>query len=257
MSTVSFAPLWYPQKISWIFPGEHYDAPLESIRSRHARSFLQSVDTFLVEQNLRLELGPCDYSEYERFLQLYRERISEKGFDALANESWYAEKTAEGKTVEKVFLYSGEELLGGKILTVREDGIRSAFKASKQPKLFALKHNVSIGLILDYLAIRQYGAQHPELLTAGTSRNLFGVTNTIGYLIFKLRMGYIPQVVLEQTIFKQSIELPKQALWLTFLSETAATNLPLKLYSSGKIEEFPQYVELLKLIQPEPLELSR
>lgn len=257
MSTVSFAPFWYPQKISWIFPSEHFDAPLEAVRSKHARSFLHSVDAFLAEHNWRLEIGPCDYSEYELFLQLYRERISEKGFDVLATESWYAEKIAEGKTIEKVFLYSGEELLGGKILTVREDGIRSAFKASKQPKLFALKHNVSIGLILDYLAIRQYGAQHPKLLTAGTSRNLFGITNTIGYLIFKLRMGYIPQVVLEETIFKQSIELPEQLLWLTFLSETATPNQPLKLFSSGKIEEFPQYVELLKFIQPEPLELSR
>ncbi len=253
MSTIHFTPLWRPQKISWIYSVTSNKSVLENIQSKNARKFLRGIDDFLKDNHFEISAGICSRAEYEEFLQLYNERVDARGFESIANLGWYKAKEREGKTVEKLFIKQNGVLVGGKIITVIDGQIRSSFKASLQLPIFQKIHNSSLGLILDYLMLEHYIKRNPRLLTAGSSRNLFGVINTVGYLIFKLRMGYQPMVINPDTTFEQSTPTPNQPVWFTFLSQTPKINQPLNLFCSGDSSEVPLLPELQKLTSFEKL----
>lgn len=254
MSTIHFTPLWRPQKISWVYPIDSTKTVLETIRSKHAQKFLATVSDFLVANNFQVSTGTCNPKDYQEFLQLYNERINARGFESLATVEWFYAKKKEGKTVEKLFIKQNGVLVGGKIITVIDRQVRSSFKASLQLPIFQKLRNASLGLILDYLMLEHYIKTKPMLLTAGTSRNLFGVINTIGYLVFKLRIGYLPKVINPDTTFEQSTPTPNQPVWFTFLSQTPKINQPLNLFCSGDSSQLPLLTELQKLTSFEKLE---
>ncbi len=254
MSQISFQPLWRPQKISWIYPIDPNRTVLETIRSKHAKKFLAGTSLFLQQNNFEVSHGSCSLKEYEEFLLLYNQRINEKGFEPLATLEWFHAKKEEGKTVEKLFIRQNNVLVGGKIITTINHEFRSSFKASLQLPIFHKQHNASLGILLDYLMLEEYVKRKPTLLMAGTSRNLFGVINTMGYLIFKLRMGYQPLVINEKTVFEQETTNPEKSIWLTFLSESPESKKTLNLYYSGDLAQFAQLSELEKFIHPIPLD---
>lgn len=253
MPTVDFQPLWRPQKISWIYPQSAQADVLGSIRSKHSRQFLRSIDAFLEEQHMEVEAGPCSPAEFETFLELYRQRIGERGFEVIATTAWYQAKLGEGKQVERMFIKQAGKLVGAKIITVKGSEVRSAFKASMQLPVFNKIRNASLGLILDYLMLEHYVKQKPSLLMAGSSRNLFGVINTLGYPIFKLRMGYVPTVLRADTVFDRATDVPERAVWMTFLTPKAEVQQPLSLYYQGDLNQFSQAPELSRLIELQPL----
>lgn len=253
MLTINFQPLFKPQKVSWIYPLESKKSVLENIQSRHARKFLSGLNEFLTNHQLEVSTGICSPAEYEKFLQLYHERVTARGFESIANLDWYKTKEKEGKSIEKLFIKQNGVLVGGKIITVIDKQIRSSYKASIQLPIFQKLRNASLGLILDYLMLEHYIKTKPALLTAGTSRNLFGVINTIGYLVFKLRIGYLPKVINPDTTFEQSTPTPNQPVWFTFLSQTGKINHDLNLYYSGDLSQVPLLPELLKLTSFEKL----
>ena len=249
MQNINFSPLWRPPKISWIYPIDQNKTVLETIKSKHARKFLATASDFLTQNNFEVTSGICSLKNYTEFLQLYNERINARGFDQLATVEWFHAKQKEGKTVEKLFIKHNNTLVGGKIVTVINHEFRSSYKASMQLPIFQKPRNASLGLILDYLMLNEYVKRKPTLLMAGTSRNLFGVINTLGYLIFKLRMGYLPQVISTRTSFEQQTEEPNKPIWMTFLSESPELSKPLTLYYAGDLAQFPQLTELLKLVE--------
>ncbi len=253
MPTIHFTPLWRPQKVSWIYPTASDKSVLENIRSKNARKFLRTIPEFLQLNNFEINSGACTFKEYTEFLELYNERTAARGFDPIARADWFSAKKREGKKVEKIFVRHNNQLIGGKIITIIGGEVRSSYKASQQLPMFQKLHNASLGLILDYLMLEQYIKGKPTLLTAGTSRNLFGVFNTIGYLIFKLRMGYQPIVVNPKTVFEQTTKNPNKNIWFTFLSDSATINRPLTLYFSGDLNQVPQLTELQKLISTKKL----
>ena len=253
MQDINFSPLWRPQKISWVYPTPSDRSVLENIRSKNSRKFLGTIPEFFQLNNFEINSGACTFKEYKEFLELYNERTAARGFDPIAKTEWFSAKKREGKKVEKIFIRQNNQLIGGKIITIIGGEIRSSYKASQQLPIFQKLHNASLGLILDYLMLDHYMKRKPTLLTAGTSRNVFGVFNTIGYLIFKLRMGYKPQVINPKTIFEQRTKDPHKNIWLTFLCDSATINRPLTLYFSGELDQIPQLPELQKLISVEKL----
>ncbi|HNQ17367.1 MAG TPA: hypothetical protein PKJ26_05535 [Candidatus Woesebacteria bacterium] len=253
MPTMHFTPLWRPQKVSWVYPTTSDKSVLENIRSKNARKFVSTIPEFLQRNKFELSSGACTFKEYREFLELYNERTAARGFDPIAKVEWFSAKKREGKKVEKIFIRHNDQLIGGKIITVIGDEVRSSYKASQQLPIFQKLHNASLGLILDYSMLDHYTKKKPSLLTAGTSRNLFGVFNTIGYLTFKLRMGYQPQVINPKTIFEQTTKDPHKDIWLAFLCDSATIKQPLTLYYSGELDQIPQLAELQKLISLEKL----
>lgn len=248
MPNVSFSPLYRPVKVSWVYPLDSDLSIIDRIQSKHARAFLRNLDTFMEAEGFSIEKGVCTQAEFDQFLQLYGERMDERGFDHLATQQWFDLKQMEGKTIEKIFIYQNHKLVGAKIITAKNFEFRSSYKANRQLPIFSKLRNASLGLVLDYLMLEEYMKRSPTLLTAGTSRNLFGVINNPGYLIFKLRMGYIPSVQNEATVFQQTTDMPEKPFWFSFLSQAPKTQQPLSLYGFGDLEQFSQKNELEKLI---------
>jgi hypothetical protein len=191
----SLAPLQLqrPTEVGWFFPEGVTDA-LTQIKSDSSRKFLRRADEILAENNIRWEYKPLTEAEFLAWLPYYEAKMKENGFDIFANPEWYPKILGEGKTVEGFFFYKNEEMVGSCILSrIGNDRSNMNFKASEKLNVSS-KTNSSIGVIIDYFYLREMVKQGVKVITSGQSRNAFGVINSVGYLEYKLRVGYQPQL---------------------------------------------------------------
>ncbi len=181
------------EKVQWRFPYQGGD-PLEHIKSKGLQSFLRNLDPILNDHHITWEYKPVTLAEFETWLDYYHSKMEELAYDHLASTEWYQDRAAKGKAIEGLFAYRNGELVGSAIFT-REGTEKAtfAFKASDRIDLTG-KSNSSLGAALDYLFLREMISQQVKIISAGQSRNAFGVINSLGYLDYKLRFGYRPQM---------------------------------------------------------------
>jgi hypothetical protein len=181
-----------PEKIYWLYP-QSTDL-LGEIKSKSLRKYLSNADESMRNNNLRIEYKTLSEDEYKEWLIFYDEKMTEHGYDHLANLDWYHRKMEAQQKVEGVFLYQSDKLVGtGIFIRWAEDGKEKAtfaYKASERVEL--PEKNSSIGALLDYFYLKTMIDQKVDVISAGHSRNNFGVINTLGYLDYKLSFGYHP-----------------------------------------------------------------
>jgi hypothetical protein len=177
-----------PEKVTWIFPPTH--DVLASIKSKSLRSFLKRGEALMQEQGIRWEYRPLSEQDFFDWLPYYEEKMKENGFDILANKNTYQEKIAAGSTVEGLFFYRNQKMIGSIILTRKgNEYVALNFKASDKLDIFPGGRS-SIGALIDYIFLKVMSEQEIKLITGGSSRNAFGVINKIGYLDSRLRTGF-------------------------------------------------------------------
>lgn len=241
----TISPLWRPEKVLWIYKDHNPDLVIDRIKSKSARKFVRAIDETMDQYSFELDMGVCTRKDFLNWLELYHRRSDEKQFELFATEAWFDEKSREQRKIEKLFIYQNGILIGGKIITISEDlVVRSAFKASI-PFQFAASGNSSLGLMLDYLYLAHYSKQKVSKITGGRSRNLFGVINSIGYLCFKLRMGYSCEIQPNVSIFENEFRVPENRPFCTFLTHAEQEDLDPDLYFYG--ESLAQVGELHEL----------
>jgi hypothetical protein len=179
-----------PEKISWAIEATSKDA-LELIQSKSVRSFLRQSHTLLEEAGIMLDFKELSLESFLQWLPFYEAKMSEHEYDILANSEWFHKRQAEGKKIYGLFFYKADQLVGSGIITVGNDKGTLSFKASERIDLSS-KTNSSFGSIIDYLFMQKILDMGLTHISGGTSRNAFGVINTIGYLDYKLRLGYAP-----------------------------------------------------------------
>lgn len=212
------SPFWRAEKITWTYRNHDPNSVLDRIKSKSARKFLRKFDLVMDEYHFRYEISSCSKQDFTGWLELYHQRSLEKHLDIIATPAWYDQRKSEGKIIEKIFFFQGKSLIGGKIITISKDQVvRSAFKASI-PFDFKGRRNASLGILLDYIYLEHYSKRDVRLITGGRSRNLFGITNSIGYLCFKLRVGYMPEVMKADNVIDQSFGVPKNRSFLSFMT---------------------------------------
>lgn len=259
MPELQFAPLWRPIKVNWRYPHTDRSKILETIKSKRARKFLRAHQEVLQQQQLTIATGNCSPHEYKVFQEFYATQFTQKQFDIFATDQWFQERLAEHKQVRYFFMLHDTKPVAAKIFTVKDKIYRSSFKVS-DPHFFDQHHyhNASLGLLIDFLWLDQIMQEQPRLITGGSSRNLFGYINHIGYLIFKLRIGYEACLPTQdgsfETSFEQTTQVPTVKPWLAFLSQQPKLGERLELYSGGDITNSNQYQELLALSNPQALE---
>jgi|GEM_PF-875752 len=199
---VQYLPLYHfqlsrPEKVRWFINADQPDA-LTLIKSSSLRKFLNKADAVLATQQITWELHPLTEQEYLNWLPYYRQKMSELKFEPLARESWYAEKISQGKIVEGIFfhqLINGVKSMIGSGVFVIEPQKRASFayKASEHLNLSNEAFS-SLGVIIDYIFLKEMLGRRLPQISAGKSGNAFGVFETYGYPVYKLRLGYEPQV---------------------------------------------------------------
>ena len=258
MPQLNISPLWRPGKVNWVYENSDPTQVLERIKTKSGRKFLRAIDEILPVNNIRIEWGPCSQAEYLLWLELYLKITDKKQFNVLANPSWYEQKVSEHKQIEKIFIFQNDYLLGGKIISIsQEDAVRSAFKISENYDFGKEVSNGSLGLLLDYLYLQHYSELGYKTITGGHSRNLFGIINKIGYLNFKLRLGYSAEVEVANNTFSQVIETEVDKPFCCFLTANQ-TGVSIPQLYSYKEDALPlnDFCETKKLIQISKLAYS-
>lgn len=185
-----------PEKIVWRIPGVRTPSAsaLDLIKSTSQRKFLRTIDAVLEINGITWKLISLSKQQFLDWLPYYETRMLELDFRTLATEAWYEARVQAGKEIWGMFFYQQEKLVCSGIFVI--EGTKKAtfaFKASDRIDL-TNKQNSSIGSVIDYFFIREMMQRGIHTLSAGQSRNAFGVYNTLGYLEYKLRFGYEPLI---------------------------------------------------------------
>ena len=219
ISEFSLAPLEItrPEKIIWRIPDSVRTTqdPFGVLKSKSMRSFLRSVEATLAEQSITWTLQELSRDEFAHWLEYYKAKMTELDYSIIASLEWYDKRVADGKIVEGMFFRQNMELVCTGIFVI--EGTQKAtfaFKASDRLELSS-KENSSIGSVIDFFFIREMMQKGITVISAGKSRNAFGVFNTIGYLDYKFRFGYMPHN--SETIPQlQTVPLPENGIVLFF-----------------------------------------
>lgn len=184
-----------PQKIQWVFPviGENW---IDAIPSKSTRKLVRHFPEILDENQLELTWTQPSESEYLEWLAFYELKAQEQKHDILATPEWYRQKLQEKKEVWYLAFRKREtkQLCGGCMVVKTQDNTwTSAYKVTERMNV-GNEHNASLGILLDIEYMRYVQSLQPRKVTAGSSRNAFGYINTIGYLLSKLRKGYLPVI---------------------------------------------------------------
>jgi hypothetical protein len=181
------------EKVSWRFPESPEDV-LSHIKSKGLRKFLRSAKEILAEKGIRYESKVLSDEDFENWLPYYVEKMTENEYQVIATMEWLQKKReANLTTVEGIFFYQNDKLVGSAIFTRNgQEKATMAFKASDRINLSS-ESNSSLGATIDYLFLDEMVTKKITLISAGRSKNAFGVANTFGYLDYKLRFGYEPQ----------------------------------------------------------------
>jgi hypothetical protein len=180
-----------PEKVEWWWAGQHDIS--SGLRSKSLTQFLPKIDQILQEKNITWQFHELSEKEYIEWLPYYTQKMSELHYDIFATPEWYQRKKSDGYAVEGIMMYKDGVLIGSGIVTKKnnETAILN-FKASDRIDLSS-NSNSSLGAVIDLLFIREVVNQGITDISSGTSRNAFGVINSVGYLDYKLRFGFNPR----------------------------------------------------------------
>lgn len=222
-----------PEKITWQFPAGV--APLDQIKSKSLKKFLGRAEEHLHENHINWSLEPLTDEGFLHWLSYYRTKMFENGYRIIADEAWYNQKIASGYQVLGLLFYKDGQLVASGIIGLdpKTKAGHLHFKASDRLEL-SNRDNSSIGAVVDYFFLKYAFDQKLVLVTGGKSRNAFGVFNTLGYLDFKLRFGFVPIADLTSPLLDEVPTLPEKPVVFYGLQDKQ-----LKLFSHSQIPTDP------------------
>jgi len=172
------------------------------------------------------------------------------GYDAIATAEWYDDRRALGRELLGMFLEQqtgkGMKLVASGIFTQQDRELGTfAFKASERIKI-SKDNKGTLGAVLDYLFLREMLNNNVKNISAGRSRNAFGFYNTLGYLSYNLRFGFVPSAA-EDTSFEITVPLNEDGTSLFY----GVKNNIFSLFSVKKAGNSERSTEFAQLSAPE------
>lgn len=178
-----------PEKLVWTYPSGVTE-PLDQLRSSSQRKFLARAETLLSDAHITWSIEPVTEASFNQWLSYYHTKMTENEFTSIADLNWYHRRLSEGYQIFGLWFKKAGQLVASGILRVKgSQEIVLAFKASDRLELGTMA-NSSIGAVVDFCFLQYAIQQGFERISAGRSRNAFGAINSLGYLDFKLRLGY-------------------------------------------------------------------
>ncbi len=212
-----------PEKVIWRCPAGLVD-PLAGIKSKSLKQFLTSADSILETAQITWKYHTLTDQEFLDWLPYYKTKMAENDYEIIASPEWLQKKREQQLEIEGLFFYKNDQLVGSGIFTRDKlEKATFAFKASDRIDL-TNKQNSSLGSIIDFFFIREMVKQQVKIISAGRSRNAFGVINTLGYLDYKLRLGYEPQLD-EKSVQLNEVPLNENGVVLFYGIKEGKTSL--------------------------------
>ena len=178
-----------PEKLVWSYP-QGVTEPLDQLKSSSLRKFLAKAEVSLSDAHITWTIEPVTEASFTEWLTYYQSKMEENEFSTIADLGWYQKRLSEGYQIFGLWFKKAGQLVASGILRIKDtEEIVLAFKASDRLELGG-KANSSIGAVVDFCFLQYAVEQGFERISAGRSRNAFGVINSLGYLDFKLRLGY-------------------------------------------------------------------
>lgn len=201
------AQLLRPTRVKWVFPQAALHIPedlgwIESIPSKSVRTIARQLDAVLERSDLQYTISPLTAESYADWRAYYAQQMEVQRHEVLAKPEWFAVRSQEVPEILLVDLRQrrDDRRVGAAIIMRNHNNEwNKPYRASERLLLPRLK-NLSVGVLLDLLSMRHIFAQQPTLVKSGASRNAFGHTNTLGYLTYKLKMGYEPWIYPEFSV---------------------------------------------------------
>lgn len=206
-----------PERILWKFPlpadTQDPDAWIAHIASKSTRAWARKLDEMLQLGGLEYEITPLTAEKYADWYTFYVPTMIAQKHDVLAKPEWFELRRPVYQEIYilEVRRVADQVRVGASILTEkvgRKWG--KPYRASERVDVPGVK-NFSLGALLDLLAMRFMFSHHPAEVNSGTSRNAFGHFNNLGYLAYKLKIGYKPWF---------NPELPASDTWPQTTTET-------------------------------------
>lgn len=179
-----------PDRVTWTaeLDGGSF---IDSLRSKSLRKFLRGVDQVLTAHRIHWEYREVSKEAFIEWLTFYETEMEDRSYRVIANIDWYEKRTAQGKSIEGIFLTQDGQVVGAGIISRSgQEKASLAFKASKKISISSMS-NGNLGSVIDYLFITQMHSLGVTEVSGGISRNAFGILNTIGYLEYKTKF-YAP-----------------------------------------------------------------
>lgn len=191
-----FPNLVRSKKLLWVFPKSETQDWQSSIPSSSSRKIARNLDDIVEKSQLKFVWEELTEQKFTTWRAYYEKIMREQQHDVLAPEDWYSKYAVDERKLFLLSCYKSEqnELVGGAIVSETNEKMWTLhYKASERLETLG-RGNSSLGLLFELEYMRKAMESNPELVTSGHSRNAFGYYNTIGYLLFKLRMGYRPTI---------------------------------------------------------------
>ncbi len=191
--TFTFPPYQRPTKIEWLLPISNQDW-ISAIKSKSTQKLAVELDEIIEKANLQITVAVVTPESFAAWLPYYAAKMTEQGHNVIATPEWLQTKQAAGIEVYSILYYQNGQLVGSSICSKNDAGKHiEHFKASDSLNITNLK-NASLGTIIDLYFIKTAVKSNANSISSGSSRNAFGYFNTLGYLGFKIKLGYVPTI---------------------------------------------------------------
>ncbi len=182
-----------PEKIVWEFPhvsfGESWE---EQIPSDSTRKLIEKIDFFLRKAQITYEWRDLTDELFQSWFLYYKQNMRTLSHDIIATPDWYH---VRAKKLEGAYILTCKDLHGivvGSCIVIKRNGQwTECFKANDRIDLGGTG-NLALGTLIDLMYLKYAFDHNAQKVTSGRSRNAFGFYNTLGYLTFKLKLGYVP-----------------------------------------------------------------
>jgi len=249
--TTTFPPLKRPTKLEWIYPSVAVDQSWDSrIISKSSRKIATRLDEILAENKLVVTLKLLDATSFQEWLPYYSQKMTEQNHSVIATPAWIEQKLSDAVAVYLIDFAQNGVRIGTSVFSVTaQDKYIEHFKASDRLHISNLK-NASLGTVIDLYYLRHAMTSHASVVSSGSSRNGFGFYNNLGYLAFKIKLGYRP-VIAEVAEFDENFEYDSEQACIWFATQDQQ-QLEVMMRKKELInQEMSSLIDLLNLPQRE------
>lgn len=234
-----------PTKIEWIFPSATTDW-IANIASESTQKIALNLAEIITKSQLQTSVSLITQEKFAEWFEYYQQKMLEQGHDVIATAAWLESKISAGLQIYLIEFRRNDQLVGGSIFSKNQtEKYTEHFKASDRITISNLK-NASLGTVMDLFFIKTAIAAQATSISSGSSRNGFGYYNNLGYLAFKIKLGYKPKVS-EFSEFDENFEynLAQPCIW--FITSDQRTLKVLQLNSEKITSEVTGLVAQLGL----------